>query len=279
LAFHTLYTLDFYLKDIIFFLKKRAHTNIMLSSFALLLLMAAAGARGGDPAVPCAGKFADLNFCDFRTPFDQRVADLISALEPAEKIALFENGAGAVPRLGIPAYQWWSEALHGVAGSPGVHFRAPTPVATSFPQVCLTSAAFNKTLWARIGRAAGTEGRAMYNADNAGLTFWAPNINIFRDPRWGRGQETPGEDPFTNSEYAAQFVYNFQYEGHHGGTKYLRASACCKHFAAYSLEDWHGMDRYHFNAVVDQQDCTPPSTPDSSSTYHLRHAFFVFFVL
>lgn len=162
------------------------------------------------------------------------------------------NGASGVARLGIPTFQWWSEALHGVAGSPGVRFVAPTPAATSFPQVIGTGATFNRTLMHTIGEAVSTEARGMSNVHNAGLTFWAPNINIFRDPRWGRGQETPGEDPYLNAEYAHQFVSGMQ-RGKEDPTR-IKASSCCKHFDAYSLENWNGMDRYHFDAICTQQD-------------------------
>ena len=100
-----------------------------------------------------------------------------------------------IDRLGIPAYQWWGEAQHGVCQSPSVQFRAPTPVGTSFPEPGLTAATFDKELFSEVGTTIGTEGRAMANAGNAGLTFWAPNINIVRDPRWGRLLETPVKAP------------------------------------------------------------------------------------
>lgn len=157
-------------------------------------------------------------------------------------------------------YQWWNEALHGVATSPGVLFDETAPSATSFPQIISTSHSFNRSLFSAIGAAIGTEIRAFANLQRAGLTYWTPNLNIFRDPRWGRGQETPGEDPYLNAQYVAEYVPALQYDravdAHH-----LKVSACCKHFAAYSLEDYEGIDRHHFNAVVNDQDFADTYTP------------------
>jgi beta-glucosidase-like glycosyl hydrolase len=93
------------------------------------------------------------------------------------------------------------------------------------------------------------EARAVHNLGQAGLTFWAPNINIFRDPRWGRGQETPGEDPLTASTYAVEYVKGFQHEDDNDR---LMLSACCKHFSPYDLEKWNGFTQYTFNAEVKQ---------------------------
>lgn len=94
-----------------------------------------------------------------------------------------------------------------------------------------------------------TEARAMYNVGLAGLTFWSPNINIFRDPRWGRGQETPGEDPLLSSKYGSGYVKGLQ-QRDDGNPDGLKVAACCKHYTAYDLDNWKGVDRYHFNAVV-----------------------------
>ena len=100
----------------------------------------------------------------------------------------------------------------------------------------------------------GTEARAVYNAGQAeGMTFWAPNINIFRDPRWGRGQETAGEDPLVSAKYAVSFVRGLQGDSFEGGKlneDHLKASACCKHFTAYDLDNWKGVDRFDFDANV-----------------------------
>mmetsp|Transcript_9795 Transcript_9795/g.17257 ORF Transcript_9795/g.17257 Transcript_9795/m.17257 type:complete len:772 (+) Transcript_9795:81-2396(+) len=191
-------------------------------------------------------------YCDMALSPQERAVDLVRRLSIEEKTKLLANGASPIASAHVGGYQWWNEALHGVADSPGVTFDGPLRNATSFPQVITTAASFNTTLFHAIGAATSTEGRAFYNAGQAGLTFWTPNINVFRDPRWGRGQETPGEDPKLNGDYAEAFVQGFQFskeEPHR-----LKASACCKHFAAYSIEDWHGMDRMTFNAQVSKRD-------------------------
>jgi beta-glucosidase-like glycosyl hydrolase len=128
-------------------------------------------------------------------------------------------------------------------------------------QVITTASSFNASLFAAIGSAVGLEGRAKANSGSASLTFWTPNVNIFRDPRWGRGQETPGEDPFLSSAYAAAFVGNLQ----GSDPTYLLASSCCKHFYAYDLELWNGMDRHHFNAIVTEQDAVDTYLPSFQS--------------
>lgn len=170
-----------------------------------------------------------------------RVDALVANLTKEEKSVLFVNGAGAVPRINWPAYQWWSEALHGVARD---------GLATSFPQICGVAASYNKTLWHAIGDVTSTEGRGKNNEYTGkmyhGLTFWAPNINIFRDPRWGRGEETPGEDPTLNGEYAKQFVTGMQGDDE----KYVKVSSCLKHYAAYNEET----GRNSFAAMVTSQD-------------------------
>jgi len=140
-----------------------------------------------------------------------------------------------------------------------VTFAPPTPSATSFPQVITTSQSYNPTLMQAIGSAVSTEGRVFNNVGHAGNTFWAPNINIFRDPRWGRGHETPGEDPFLSGVYATQFVRGMQ-EGE--DPRYLKTSACCKHFAAYSVENlYNGTHRHNFNAHVTKQDMADTYLP------------------
>lgn len=198
------------------------------------------------------------HFCKTTLPIPDRVRDLVSRLTLDEKISQLVNSAPAIPRLGIPAYEWWSEALHGVADAgPGIRFNGTIRSATSFPQVILTAASFDVHLWYRIGRAIGVEARAVYNAGQTkGMTFWAPNINIFRDPRWGRGQETPGEDPLVTGSYAVSYVRGVQGDCLRGLKRCgeLQASACCKHFTAYDLDDWKGIDRFKFDARVTMQD-------------------------
>eukprot|EP00049_Salpingoeca_infusionum_P006942 m.113052 g.113052 ORF g.113052 m.113052 type:complete len:901 (+) comp13502_c0_seq1:214-2916(+) len=214
---------------------------------------------GSPKPVPCNhDPLRDTPFCNTSLPFRTRAADIVQRLTPAEKYSLLGNDAAGIVRLNLPAYEWWSEALHGVGNSPGVEFSGNASCATSFPQVIHTAASFNKTLYAQIGSAISTEARAMSNVNQAGNTFWTPNVNIVRDPRWGRGQETPGEDPYANGVYAQLFVPGLQ-EGEDG--RYLKASSCCKHFFDYNLENWHGMDRFHYDANATDQDIADTYLP------------------
>ncbi|GAB4843038.1 Beta-D-xylosidase 1 [Ancistrocladus abbreviatus] len=200
---------------------------------------------------PRDGRTRNFAFCRASLPIAARVKDLIRRLTLQEKTRLLVNNAAPVERLGIKGYEWWSEALHGVSNvGPGVKFGGAFPGATSFPQVIITAASFNASLWEAIGRVVSNEARAMYNGGQAGLTYWSPNINIFRDPRWGRGQETPGEDPMLSGRYAASYVRGLQ----ENTADRLKIAACCKHYTAYDLDNWNGMDRYHFNARVSRQD-------------------------
>ncbi|KAJ0980535.1 hypothetical protein J5N97_008790 [Dioscorea zingiberensis] len=205
-------------------------------------------------------------FCDITKPYSERVKSLVDSMVLSEKAAQLGNNADGVPRLGLPSYNWWSEALHGVSyvGS-GSHFDSAVPGATSFPLPITTAAAFNELLWLNIGQAISTEARAMNNLNHAGLTFWSPNINVVRDPRWGRILETPGEDPYTVGRYAVNFVRGLQdVEGTNAtsgdlNTRPLKVSACCKHYAAYDLDNWSSfgnlaVDRFHFSANVTEQD-------------------------
>ncbi|KAL9332317.1 hypothetical protein ACSQ67_001927 [Phaseolus vulgaris] len=199
----------------------------------------------------------NLPFCKVSVAITERVKDLIGRLTLEEKVRLLVNNAAAVPRLGMKGYEWWSEALHGVSNvGPGVKFNAQFPGATSFPkssQPLLPSMLLSGSQSDGEGvnvQVVSDEARAMYNGGVAGLTYWSPNINIFRDPRWGRGQETPGEDPVLAGTYAVSYVRGLQ--GTHGNR--LKVAACCKHFTAYDLDNWNGMDRFHFNAQVSKQD-------------------------
>ncbi|KAJ1412572.1 Immunoglobulin-like fold [Sesbania bispinosa] len=219
--------------------------------FFLLLLGITGEARDPFACDPKDGTTKNLPFCKVTLSIPERVKDLIGRLTLQEKVNLLVNNAAAVPRLGIKGYEWWSEALHGVSNvGPGTKFGGPFPGATSFPQVITTAASFNASLWEAIGRVVSDEARAMYNGGTAGLTYWSPNVNIFRDPRWGRGQETPGEDPVLAGRYAASYVRGLQ--GTDGNR--LKVAACCKHFTAYDLDNWNGVDRFHFNAQVSKQD-------------------------
>lgn len=170
---------------------------------------------------------------------------LVARMTPEEKMSQLRYDAPPIPRLGIPAYNWWNEALHGVA-------RAGT--ATSFPQAIGMAAMFDDALLQRIGDAASTEGRAKYNALSVeddrdiykGLTFWSPNINIFRDPRWGRGHETYGEDPYLTSRLGKAYVRGLQGDG-----PVMKAAACAKHMAVHSGPE---ALRHRFNAEATPKD-------------------------
>jgi beta-glucosidase-like glycosyl hydrolase len=226
----------------------------MYPHFLLLLLtVAGAGAAAPPNAYPCASAAANsYPFCNASLSFPARARALVSLLTLDEKIAQLSNTAAGAPRLGVPPYEWWSESLHGLADNgPGVNFSSgPVARATMFPQVILSAASFNRSLWRAVAEAVAVEARAMHNAGQAGLTYWAPNINVFRDPRWGRGQETPGEDPAVIAAYSVEYVKGFQ--GEYGDAKEGRMmlSACCKHYVAYDLEKWEGFTRYTFNAKV-----------------------------
>lgn len=177
---------------------------------------------------------------------DVRVKDLISKLTLEEKISQLVYTAPAIERLGIPAYNWWSEALHGVARS---------GKATVFPQAIGLAATFDDDLLFQVADAISDEARAKFNeavkignrGQNAGLTFWAPNINIFRDPRWGRGQETYGEDPFLTARMGTAFVRGMQGDD----PVYLKTAACAKHYAVHSGPE---ALRHEFDAIPGMQD-------------------------
>jgi len=164
-------------------------------------------------------------------PFEQRVNDLVSRLTLEEKVAQMLNSAPGISRLGIPAYNWWSEVLHGVA-------RTPYKV-TVYPQAIAMAATFDTNSIKQMADYSAMEGRAIFNKATlegkagqryVGLTYWTPNINIFRDPRWGRGQETYGEDPFLTAMLGKAFVHGLQGDD----PKYLKAAACAKHYAVHS---------------------------------------------
>lgn len=231
---------------------------IMLPFFFLVLLLSARPAIAQPHA--CDNKtdpnLSNYPFCNTSLTYSERAKDLVSRLTLQEKVQQLVNTASGIPRLGVPAYEWWSEALHGVSNTgPGVHFNATTvPGATSFPAVILSAASFNASLWYKLGQVVSTEARAMYNVGLAGLTYWSPTINVFRDPRWGRGQETPGEDPLVVSKYAVNYVRGLQEIGQDGNSSSsddrLKVSSCCKHYTAYDVDNWKGVDRFHFDAKV-----------------------------
>jgi beta-glucosidase len=177
--------------------------------------------------------------------FTQTARELVSKMTLEEKCSQLRYDSPAIERLGIPSYNWWSEALHGVA-------RAGT--ATVFPQAIGIAAAFDEKLTQQIAEAVSLEARAKYNYASShgdrdiykGLTLWSPNINIFRDPRWGRGHETYGEDPYLTSVLGCAYVRGLQGDG-----EYLRTAACAKHFAVHSGPEEL---RHEFNAEVSPKD-------------------------
>lgn len=180
-----------------------------------------------------------------RKEAEERAVHLVDQMTVEEMASQLRYDAPAIERLHIPAYNWWSEGLHGVA-------RAGT--ATVFPQAIGLAATFDPVLIEKIGDTIATEARAKYNAASAhgdrdiykGLTIWSPNVNIFRDPRWGRGHETYGEDPYLTSRLGESFVKGLQGDG-----SYLKTAACAKHFAVHSGPE---KERHHFDAMATRKD-------------------------
>ena len=204
------------------------------------------GGFAAEPA-PSAAPSAPPRYLDPAQPVEARVQDLVSRLTLDEKADLMRNTTPGVPRLGIPKYDWWNEALHGVA-------RAGD--ATVFPQAIGLAAMWDESFMHEVAAAIGVEARAKFNAAATtpeagtrfrGLTFWSPNINIFRDPRWGRGQETYGEDPFLTARLGVAFVHGLQGDD----PKYLQAAACAKHFAVHSGPE---PLRHNFDATPPEAD-------------------------
>jgi beta-glucosidase len=236
-------------------------SNLFVSAVAFLtsLLCAASLAAAGPPAQKASAPYLDTSL-----PISQRVNDLVSRMTLEEKVRQMQHTAPAIPRLHVPSYDWWNEALHGVARS---------GYATVFPQAIGMAAAWDTDLIHREGRVISTEARAKYNQAQResnhsiyfGLTFWSPNINIFRDPRWGRGQETYGEDPFLTSQLGMAFVRGVQ----GNNPKYLEAVATPKHFAVHSGPD---PLRHGFDAKVSPYDLEDTYFPAFRATLAEAHA-------
>ncbi len=175
----------------------------------------------------------------------QKAEKLVAKMTVEEKLSQLLYNAPAIERLGIGEYNWWNESSHGIHGA---------GTATVFPHAIAMASSFDPELVGRVADAVSTEGRAKYNKHMEygdhdifkGITFWAPNINIFRDPRWGRGQETFGEDPFLTSKLGVSYINGIQ-----GNGEFLKAAACSKHFAVHSGPE---KNRHGFNAVVDNHD-------------------------
>jgi beta-glucosidase len=190
----------------------------------------------------------NLPFYKTSLPLEQRVNDVVSRLTLEEKVSQMLNATPAIPRLGIPGYDWWNEVLHGVA-------RTPFKV-TVYPQAIAMAATFDTSSLFTMADYSATEGRAVHNRAirlnrqqerYVGLTYWTPNINIFRDPRWGRGQETYGEDPFLTAMMGKAFVHGLQGDD----PRYLKAAACAKHYAIHSGPE---PSRHSFNAETSNYD-------------------------
>ena len=203
-------------------------------------------------------------YLDPSLPLEQRVNDLVSRITLEEKVAQMQDVAPGIPRLSIPAYNWWNEGLHGVA-------RAGN--ATVFPQAIGLAATWDTDLIHRVADVISTEARAKYNdaiqhgntGRYYGLTFWSPNINIFRDPRWGRGQETYGEDPYLTSRIGVAFVTGLQGDD----PNYLKTVSTPKHFAVHSGPE---VLRHRFNVPVSPHDFADTYTPAFRATIMEAHA-------
>jgi beta-glucosidase len=208
----------------------------MPRSIGLAVLLALAACAAAEQPI-----YKDLN-----RSFEERAADLVSRMTLEEKIAQLGNNAPAIPRLDVPAYEWWNEALHGVARA---------GAATVFPQAIGLAATFDDQLMFEIATAISDEARAKHHefarrglrGRYQGLTFWSPNINIFRDPRWGRGQETYGEDPWLTARLGVAFVKGLQGDD----PKYRKVDATAKHFAVHSGPE---PDRHHFDVHPGERD-------------------------
>ena len=187
----------------------------------------------------------------------EKAKELVSKMTLEEKASQLRYDAPAIDRLGIPAYNWWNEALHGIA-------RAGT--ATVFPQAIALAAMFDEDLQEKIADVIAEEARAKYNGQKKhgdrdiykGLTVWSPNINIFRDPRWGRGHETYGEDPYLTTRLGIRFIQGLQ-----GKEKYLKVAACSKHFAVHSGPE---ALRHSFDAKVNKKDLNETYLPAFEGT-------------
>ncbi|WP_246373133.1 glycoside hydrolase family 3 protein [Marilutibacter spongiae] len=213
----------------------RAASGLRATALGIALLFATSAQAGGEEA-----------WLDPSRSFEDRAASLVAEMTLEEKVAQMQNAAPAIERLGVPAYDWWNEALHGVA-------RAGQ--ATVFPQAIGLAATFDVPLMGRVATTISDEARAKHHQfirDGShgryeGLTFWSPNINIFRDPRWGRGQETYGEDPYLTARMGVAFVQGLQGDD----PVYRKLDATAKHFAVHSGPE---ADRHHFDARPSRRD-------------------------
>src|SRR5512138_3104842 len=221
----------------------RRHCRLLPASLFVLGVTSPLAAQ-----TPSSGQSAPANapYLDPSLPLAQRVNDLVGRMTLEEKMSQMADHSAAIPRLGVPKYDWWNESLHGVAFG---------GYATNFPQVIGMAATWDTALVNEMAQTISTEARAKYHQAMRedhhemffGLTFWAPNVNIFRDPRWGRGQETYGEDPFLTGRMAVAFVSGMQ----GGDEKYLKVVSTPKHFAVHSGPE---PLRHRFNVDVTPHD-------------------------
>ena len=229
-----------------------------LTVAAVLFLMPSGG------LAQAAASHAVAPYLNPAVPIQQRVNNLVSKMTLEEKVSQMQNHAAAIPRLGIAEYDWWSEALHGVARS---------GYATVFPQAIGMAATWDAPLIHEEGHVIGLEARGRYNSaireDNHsifyGMDFWSPNVNIFRDPRWGRGQETYGEDPFLTGQLGTQFVRGLQGDN----PNYYLAIATPKHFDVHSGPE---SERHRFNVNVSPHDLEDTYLPAFRATIVDGHA-------
>ncbi|MFA0964987.1 glycoside hydrolase family 3 C-terminal domain-containing protein [Roseivirga sp. BDSF3-8] len=218
----------------------------VIAFIAFVAIAAGVKNQSDTPSSPEDSSAPDFPFNDTSLPLEERIEDLISRLTLEEKALQMTHNTPAIERLNIPPYSYWNEALHGVGRS---------GIATVFPQAIGLGATFDEDLALRVSSAISDEARAMHNAAKekgyhrqyGGLTFWTPNINIFRDPRWGRGQETYGEDPFLTAAIGAAFVRGLQGDN----PDYLKTAACAKHYAVHSGPE---KLRHQFNAEASMKD-------------------------
>ncbi|KAJ8604330.1 hypothetical protein CTAYLR_002499 [Chrysophaeum taylorii] len=204
---------------------------------------------------PCVSQpYSGYPFCDEALGLDERIDDMLARMSVEEKISQLDTTSPGVPSLGLAAYNWWSEATHGISH---VNNTPETPWESNFAFPITAAMSFNRSLWRATGAQIGREARAFMNAGAGYSSFWAPVVNLAREPRWGRNIETPGEDPVLSGEYAAQFVRGFERSSLDDGA-HLQASACCKHFAANSMDKSTvagvTYTRHNFSATIDDRD-------------------------
>ena len=221
----------------------------------ILLSASVAAPQGGsnlnNPCIDATTPQSKQPWCNSSLNIDARVTDMLDRMTMAEKIPLLNTAPkDKIASLGLNPYNWWEEASSGVSNGHQT---------TKFAYPITTGMSFNRTLWQLTGRQIGHEARSLMNAGQAGSTYWAPVINLAREPRWGRNIEVPGEDPYHVGEYAEYFVKGFEQAPE--DPEHIQASACCKHYAANSME--HTTEggqthtRHDFSATITQQDLVP----------------------